>query len=263
MYDLNEFYSLLCKIAPMELSLKQIERGAYDNSGILVRQTDKIKKCLFCLDLVSSAVNKAIRSGCDTVVTHHPTIYSPVKALDCHGENAALLSAIRHGLNVISMHLNLDAAFGGTDECFARALGAKSYKIIDLIDGVHGYGREFEIEKTAFASYVAFAKKALSTKSIIAYGNRNAKITRVASFCGGGGSAALAAVKNGSTKADLIVSADLPHHVVLELLERGKLVMQTTHYAAEIAGVKAFAVNSEKATSGHVKTEIFLNKRFR
>jgi dinuclear metal center YbgI/SA1388 family protein len=262
MYNLTDFYRSLCEIAPIELSLKSIERGDYDNSGILVKQSNSVSKVLFCLDLTESAVKRAVREGVDTIVTHHPAIYSPVKSLDFEGDNKALLLAIKKGLNIISMHLNLDFASGGIDAVLAQSLGAKNHKILDYITETNGYGREFEIEKTTLKNYLAFAKKTLGTKKIIAFGNNAREIKKVATFCGGGSGTALAMVRSGKTDADLIVSADIPHHIILELLERGKAVLELTHYSAEIIGFKAFVSRVVKATNGDLQTVFFEDRRF-
>ena len=262
MYNLTDFYAILNDIAPIELSLKSIEKGDYDNSGILVKQTEKVNKALFCLDLTESAVNRAIRLKCDTIVTHHPAIYTPVKSLDIGGENKALLKAISKGLNIISMHLNLDFATCGIDANLAKTLGAKSYKILDYVVDGFGYGREFSIQETTLSNYANFVKNALKTKKVIAYGNKNTKIKSVASFCGAGSPVALKMVKGGLTNADLIVSADIPHHILLELLELNKCVLVLTHYSAEIVGFKDFANQVKERVKGGVEIIYFEDKRF-
>ncbi|MBP5686241.1 MAG: Nif3-like dinuclear metal center hexameric protein, partial [Clostridia bacterium] len=129
MYDLRDFFAVLDGIAPIKYSYALIEKGDYDNSGIIVAQNSEIKRVLFSLDLSVGAVKRAKNSKCDTIVTHHPAIYHPLKTLD--GENAALLSAVNGGLNVISMHLNLDVAKGGVDESLAAGLGGANAEILD------------------------------------------------------------------------------------------------------------------------------------
>ena len=42
-------------------------------------------------------------------------------------------------------------------------------------------------------------------------------------------------------KADVIVTADLPHHVIKALVESGKCVLQFTHYTTEVYGFKKFS----------------------
>ena len=51
MYSINEFLAVLEEFAPLSLSKKMIERGDYDNSGIIVNCHNDIKKVFFSLDL--------------------------------------------------------------------------------------------------------------------------------------------------------------------------------------------------------------------
>ena len=101
MCNLQEFFELLEEFAPLKYSRMMIERGSYDNSGILIKNTESVKKVLFSLDLTETAVNKGIANGCDTIVTHHPAIYNPVKSLDVENKSdAPIIKAIKKGMNV-------------------------------------------------------------------------------------------------------------------------------------------------------------------
>ena len=187
MYTLKELFEKLDAFAPLEYSHKLIEKGDYDNSGILIKSTENANKILFALDLTENAVKKAKRLGCDTIVTHHPAIYAPLSCVDATDlTTSAVALALNYKLNVISMHLNLDVAKGGIDQSLALALGAKEFEILDpLCDGI-GYGRLFEISAVCLKDYVKHVKNVLNTDKVIVYGNKNGKISRVASFCGGG-----------------------------------------------------------------------------
>lgn len=261
MFNLKEFYDILCDYAPIELSKKQIEQGAYDNSGILIKQTDKVERVLFCLDLSISSVEFAKRNKCDTIITHHPAIYAPLKSVSVDN-NKALLLAIKWGFNVISMHLNLDVAPLGIDAVLAKTLGAKDYKILRYIDSSHGYGREFSLPKTTFQKYVEFVKKALATKKVIAYGKKTDLIDKVASFCGAGGQEALDCVNKKATQSQVIVSSDMPHHIITALVESGLKVIIIPHYSAENIGMKEFYNQIKAKTQDKAQIFYFDDKRF-
>ena len=128
MLKLNSLFETLDKIAPLSLSHRLVEKGDYDNSGIIVNSHENTIKVLFSLDLSKKAVEMAKRLKCDTIVTHHPAIYKPISSISIEGDTCALLNAIKNNLNVISMHLNLDIATNGIDCCFAESLGAKNIK---------------------------------------------------------------------------------------------------------------------------------------
>ena len=78
MFKLNQLMEVIEEYAPLSLSRKMIEKGSYDNSGIIVKSGDNCQKILFSLDLSSESVKKAVELKCDTIVTHHPAIYTPV-----------------------------------------------------------------------------------------------------------------------------------------------------------------------------------------
>lgn len=264
MLNLNNLLAILEKQAPLALSEKMIVSGEYDNSGVIVRFHDEVKKILFALDLSELTVKTAKKKGCDTIVTHHPAIYYPVKTLSVNDQTSSpVLLAAREGLNVISMHLNLDVADRGIDYYLMKCLGGESYKILDYLDETHGYGREFSVGKVAFSEYVGTVKRTFNTKKTVTYGKKTAVIKKVASFCGAGASHALNVVKKGLTDADLIVTSDMPHHVIKELTEAGKNILILPHYVSEIYGFQRFYEHAANDLKDLADSVFFDDKRFK
>lgn len=255
----SEFLEVLEKFAPLSLSKLMIDNGSYDNSGALIKCSNQVGKILFSLDLSLESVNKAVELGCDTIVTHHPAIYNPIKSLDIDQDTAPVLYAVKNGLNVFSMHLNLDIANEGIDSSLALALGGENAKIIDLIDGVHGYGREFKSGQNV-NDFVNLIKKNLDTEKVISYGEGVCDI--VASFCGGGAGEALKAVASGLTCADTVVTSDAPHHVVKELVERNIKLIIIPHYSAEEYGFNKFYARVKAQLGDKAQAYYFQDKRF-
>lgn len=262
MYNIDALMQVLEDFAPLKLSLKQIENGGYDNSGIIIKSHEEVNKILFSLDLSEACVKRAKRLGVDTIITHHPAIYMPIKNLCFDDSNTlALLLAVKYGMNVISMHLNLDVANGGIDAMLAKGLGANKTKVLDLVDGDCGYGREFELGVSA-VQLAKNIRKEFGTDKIIIYGNKNTVCSKVASFCGGGASHALDAVKKGITDAELIVTSDVPHHVIKELVELDKVLIILPHYVAENYGFNKFYQRISEIIEGEIQTYYFEDKRF-
>ena len=262
MYKLTEFYQLLKDIAPIELSHAFVEKGAFDNSGIIVENSSTVNKALFCLDLTFDSVKKAKSLNCELIVTHHPVIYSPLSSLTFNGENGALLKAITQKNSIISMHLNLDIAPTGIDHCLASGLNAKNYKIVNKVLGENGYGRECQVEKQTFSKFIESIKKTFNSKKIIAYGNKKDEIESVCSFCGAGGDEALEYAVNGG-KAEVIVTSDMKHHQILPCLEMGKKVVVIPHYVAEEYGFRKFYQNIKEKINNQVEVFYFDDKRLR
>ncbi len=257
MFNIEEFLAVLEEYAPLQISYKAIEKGDYDNSGLLVKNGKNVSKILFSLDLSDLSFKAAEKMGADTIVTHHPAIYNPIKKLSFNGENKDLLSAIKAGMNVISMHLNLDMANDGIDAFLAEGLGGKAFKILDDLDGEHGYGREFVLKGDAEEILIG-VKKTFGSDKILLYGS--GEVNKAASFCGGGSDYAFSCVIGGKTDADLIVTSDMPHHVLKELIECGKKVMIIPHYVSENYGFKKFYLWAKEKTC--LEAEYFEDKRF-
>ena len=262
MLTLDSFFEILDKRAPLELDKKLIERGDYDNSGIIVRVNDNVKKVLFSLDLSEATLKKAKYFSCDTIVTHHPAIYKPLKNLSTDDYSSRLvLAAVRRGINVISMHLNLDVAENGIDASLCQGLGGAECKILDMTDEKNGYGREFSIKPRTLSQMRAWAKRSFCAKRLITYGEPRTEIKTVASFCGGGSEYALSYMQNGG-KADLIVTSDMPHHIIKEAMDRGVCVMLLTHYASENYGFNAYYHAIIRDVAENVEMFYFADGRF-
>ena len=251
----SDVLNKLEEYAPLEISRAFVAAGAYDNSGLLIDTGEPVKKAAFTLELSAAAVAFAEEEGCNLIVTHHPAIYRPVASL-CAGDptTGPLVKAIRAGISVISMHLNLDAAPGGIDESLARALGAEETKILRPILGDAGYGRAFSVGPIRFSAYLENVRKTFGDR-VIAYGE-DRPVSRVASFCGGGAGDAL----EYGAAADVIVTSDMPYHVIKELVERGKNLILIPHYTAEERGFFLF-FNRIAPTLG-VPSSYFKDGRF-
>lgn len=263
MLTLDNLYSVIDGYAPFEISKKLICEGEYDNSGIIVNCHQEVNKILFALDLSLETIAKAKSLKCDTLVTHHPAIYTPIKQLSvCDTATAPILLAIKQGLNVISLHLNLDFSEFGTDYYLAKACGATEIRVIDKRDYARGYGSEFTLENVKLGDFVKSLNALLNTSKTLVYGNKNMQISKVASFCGGGGNDALIAVRKGIIDADVIVTSDLQHHLIKELVESGKAVVIPTHYASENYGFYKFYEAMAKLLDPKAQTYYFDDKRF-
>ncbi|MBO5327535.1 MAG: Nif3-like dinuclear metal center hexameric protein [Clostridia bacterium] len=239
---LNNIIDELEKLAPLSLSREYCEKfGLYDNSGVILNCGKEINKILFSLDFSVDAVNKAISGGYNLIITHHPAIFGGIKSInvDVNPLSKKLALCLQNGISVVSAHLNLDAAEEGIDYFLMKGMGGTSSEIMDKLS-CGGYGRAYAISQTNFKDLVERTRTQFNTNKLRAYGNENSVIKKVASFCGSGtDDKALAfAVANG---VDLVVSADMKHHHVAELIERGICVIELTHYASENFGFTKIA----------------------
>jgi dinuclear metal center YbgI/SA1388 family protein len=245
---LSEIYAVADGLAPKALSDEYCAKyGAYDNSGILVDTGEEIERVLFSLDLSFAAIEKAVQSGAKLIITHHPAIYGKISDISTNafeplGEK--LITCIKNGISVLSMHLNLDSVKGGIDESLQEGVTAASHgKMVSaaimhpLTDG--GYGRAYSIQTITLKDLVKGMEKEFKTSKMVAYGDLNETIEKAASFCGSGADecAVEFAIKQG---AQVLISSDFKHHVLALALEKGLSVIALTHYASENYGFEKY-----------------------
>ncbi len=258
MYKISHLMSLIDKVCPLSLSYKMIERGSYDNSGLLVKLCDSANKILFSLDLSVNAVLSAIENGCDTIITHHPAIYAPIKSIGISADPALAL-AVKNGLNIISMHLNLDVAPCGIDSSLCQGLGGQNIKILEVIDRNCGYGRRAKTNEQTLDKFVQNIKQKFNSDKIIFYGDKPVK--EIASFCGSGGSSAIENLDK-LDGVDTIITSDIAHHQLKELIEKDKNVIIIPHYVSEQLGFYMFYEMITKKLEKKAQTIYFLDNRF-
>lgn len=245
---LSEIYKVVESVAPKSLSDEYCKTyGAYDNSGLLVEAGEEITGVLFTLDLTNAAIDEAIEKGCNLIHTHHPVIYGKIDHICVSDEGllgGKLVRCLRHGISLLSTHLNLDVTKGGIDESLMEGIvkttgaGVCSPTIMHPI-GESGYGRVYDVSPCTLGALSAGMKKEFSTDRMTVYGDERKLVRRVASFCGAGGDEEGVAFAK-RMGADVIVSADFKHHVITYAVEAGLSVIALTHYASENYGFEKY-----------------------
>ena len=72
----NDIFEYLNRLFPTKTACD------FDNVGLLVGDGEsEVKKALVSLDCSNDTVNKAIKNGCELIITHHPVIFSPLKSV--------------------------------------------------------------------------------------------------------------------------------------------------------------------------------------
>lgn len=105
----------------------------WDNSGLLIGdKNSEISKIQISLDITESVIDNAIEKGCQLIITHHPVIFENIKKInDSSILGKKILKLIRNGINVYSIHTNLDSAKEGLNNYIAQKLLAKDIKIMN------------------------------------------------------------------------------------------------------------------------------------
>ena len=164
MATVNEVYGFLDKLAPFDLQMD------FDNAGFLVgRGETQVKRLLVALDVTLPVAKEAEEKGCQLIVSHHPVIFHPVKALTDQSATGRVLLALAEGrMAAICAHTNLDAVMEGVNCCLARRLELSDLEQLHQ-DGLDHEGRPYGIGRVGTAhrpgmtagEYAAFVKEKL------------------------------------------------------------------------------------------------------
>jgi dinuclear metal center YbgI/SA1388 family protein len=107
---------------------------SWDNVGLQVGDRGAlVRRVLVALDLTPPVLDEAVAAGFDTIVTHHPIFFAPVRSLvDSSPRERLLRRVVAAGVNVFACHTNLDSAPGGLADVAAEALGLRNAKPLQL-----------------------------------------------------------------------------------------------------------------------------------
>ena len=222
MTELKEIYGYLKELAPLELA------EDWDNPGLLVDCGRPVGRVLTCLDITGPVVREAQEKGCDLVVSHHPVIFRPLKALQ-EGQVPCLL--LKAGISAICMHTNLDAAPGGVNDTLAQWMGLREVEPF-----AEGMGRIGWIEEMSAHQLAQETARILHARAQWADGGKT--IRRLALITGSGGSMLEDAIRAG---ADALLTGEASHHAALDALAAGVTLVAAGHYATEFPVAQTLA----------------------
>lgn len=219
-------------IAFLEKLAPPVYAESWDNTGLLVGDREKeIQKILVAVDATDRVIEEACRAGADMLVTHHPLIFTGLKAVnadDFIGRRVRRL--IREDICYYAMHTNFDIA-GDMAGLVVKKLPFKETKVLDeTADGL-GLGRIGLLEEPMTVKHLTeIIKASLEIPNAVLYGDENRIIERVVIMPGSGGSEIGAAVRQG---AELMVTGDIGHHEGIDALAQGLMILDAGHYGLE------------------------------
>ncbi len=198
------------RFAPLPL------QEGYDNSGLQIGLTEvEVSGALLCLDVTEEVVDEAVKKGCNMILSHHPLIFR--KLAHISGQTyieRCVIKAIKNDIVIVSMHTNIDSAFGGVNHKIAEKIGLSEVRFIGgekLVDGINGgngvVGRL--PESMASEDFVQHLKQVFKADCVQTNGLLDRPIETVA-ICGGAGSFLLGEALR--VKADAFVTGEMSYH---------------------------------------------------
>jgi dinuclear metal center YbgI/SA1388 family protein len=110
--------------------------AAWDRVGLHAGRPDQeVAGVAVCLSVTPGVVVGARAAGANMMVTHHPLIWDPIRALRTDDPQVRLcLDVAAGGMACLSAHTNLDVAPGGVNDALAKALGLEKTKPLFAAD---------------------------------------------------------------------------------------------------------------------------------
>ncbi len=196
----------------------------FDNSGLLVGDFEtEIKTVLLALDITPQVIEEAVDTEAELIISHHPVIFTPLKALDTHSVPYLLA---KHSIAALCLHTNLDKAEDtGVNMCLANALELTEIKLYP--DDFIALGKSKR--PLPIHLFAADVKRALRCERV-EYILKDNIVKTVAVSSGAGGDGYERARELG---ADVLVTGEAKHHELLEAHAVGMPIIVAGHFQTE------------------------------
>ena len=221
----REIYAYLNEKIPPSLSC------AWDNDGMMCCPDPDapVRRVLVVLDITADVVKKAQEGGFDLILSHHPLIFSPLRAL--HHEDAIakkVIELIKSGIAAFSFHTRLDAVEGGVNDLLAEKIGLCNVATFGA-DG-EAIGRIGELPQSVTLAELATLVKQVTGAPFVTVSDAARPVRRVAVLGGSGSDDVIPAILAG---ADTYLTGELKHNWLTEAPERSINLIAAGHFYTE------------------------------
>ncbi len=228
---LSQFVEIADRLYPFD------QAEPWDNCGVQIGDPGRlITAAAFSLDATPRTVDYAFRHSCNLLVTHHPLLLEPVRTISADTlTGRTVLDAARLGVDILSLHTNLDACRGGLNDHLASVLGLMEVMVPDHATCARTGFLPSAVSVAQFARKVA-ADFGISDVRIVSGAEEPVR----KGFCASGSGMGYfrEAVRSG---ADVILTGDVRYHAAREAYELGIPVIDAGHYGLEKAAISLMA----------------------
>ena len=244
MITVNDILQYLEQIAPSTLKME------WDNVGLLCGRGDRqVTKVLVALDPFEHVCKEAKDIGAELIVTHHPIIFDPLKAVTEGSESGScVLYLCENGISAINAHTNLDIAPGGVNDALSSKLGLQN---VTVLEG--GLLRMGEIAPLSLPCFLAAVQAALGCDGL-RYADGGKPVCKVAV---GGGSCASEMQIAIAAGCDTFVTGDVKYNQFRDAQFHGLNLIDAGHFCTENPIV---AVLADKLRCAFPEIEVVLSK---
>ena len=220
-----ELYRFLDGQIPRSLSCD------WDNDGLMCCPDGEreARRVLIALDITMEIAERAIREEYDVVLSHHPLIFSPLRALnDADPVAKKVIRLLTSGVAAMSFHTRLDAVAGGVNDTLAAALGLAD--VAPFGDNGEAIGRIGTLPERMTLEAFSARVKAVTGAPWVQVSDAGVPVSRVA-LLGGGGSGDVGAAS--AAGADTYLTGELKHNQLTDAPENGMNLIAAGHFYTE------------------------------
>ena len=233
-------------------------KESWDNVGLLCgSRSTPVTKILVALDPFEHVCQEAADWGAELIVTHHPIIFQPMKAVtDETSIGRGILTLCRHGISAINAHTNFDCAPGGVNDVLAATLGLENISVIRP-GGVDENGLPWgllhcgDVPVQTLEAFLGTVKEKLGCDGL-RYVDGGKAVSKVAV---GGGSCAGAMKEALDAGCDTFVTADVKYNQFWDAQDLGLNLIDAGHFQTENPSVAVLAARLAEAFP-HVQVKI-------
>ncbi len=226
----------------------------WDKTGLSVgNPSDVVKGVAIALDPTVAALEQAADAGANVLVAHHPLLLNPPDVVTPFPQDspvgAAVWTAIRAGVSVMSFHTALDANPVGLG-VLPHMLKLEQTGVIVPLNGDpnKGFGalcRVSEQDKPLNVGQLAARCTAVFGRAPRVWANNfGAKVETVACATGSAGDVVEGCLKRG---VSVLVCGEIKYHAALDAQQAGLVVIELGHDVSELPLCAALAQAVERA----------------
>ena len=256
MATVADILAYLDTVAPRHMKMD------WDNVGLLCGSKQQIvTKILVALDPFENVCQEASAWGAELIVTHHPLIFHPVKAVTDETETGRCIQFLcRHGISAINAHTNLDCAPDGVNDRLAQLLGLENTEVIDPM-GTDEQGRPWgllrcgDVTEQPLEAFLATVKTRLNCEGLRYVGE--GKVRKVAV---GGGACAGELMDALRAGCDTFVTSDVKYNQFHDGQMLGINLIDAGHFHTENPVISVLA---DKITAAFPEIEVKISESHR
>lgn len=244
MRKIEDIMAVVESLAPPKLA------ADWDNPGLLLGDmTADCRRVMVALDLTCPVLEQAAAQDCQLILTHHPFIFTGQKRVLAGGYEGDLIMALaRQGIAAAAAHTNWDNAQDGINWALAETLGLQN--ITPILDPNYTATEILllagQLPKPLLGqALLNLVCQKLDLPVVRAAGCQPNKIYHKLAVVGGAGLDLWPQAQAAGCEA--LLSADGKHHIGLQAAHNGFTVIDGTHFATEIIGIKRLGAKLAKA----------------